>query len=974
MNKKNFNLELDSSNIEKQTDEQLADLSQTENNSKTEDEKLNDELKKIESIEASSGRKMEESFVEKNKKFIDKLDKTRRSKDKEAKGALLSSEEKALIREEALVREEALRNKKIENISTDNEKNDEEKLPEEKRIDSIDEEKIELERLQIEAEKNFEDYLKAEEKLGEIKKNRTVFNKMGAFFGKGKNEKGHINQEFLEYEKKTNEFKKNYENSYQKLANELVGVRKRELGETLNEEERKRSIKKFVLTEEVIKKIEKDSEEKETERRVTLLGYINENEKKVLEKRKEILGEKKKGNLKKIWDWYGSKSKKEKLLYSVGISATLGAGVVAGGGAGLGVALGYGAWKGGKTLLRRLTLGAATGAALVGMKKGMDKLSDKKKIKDDVKKEEEIFNILDKKEGDIFECLKKYNRKEKLVNSGKKIALTTTAVGILGATLGLDALNNLDELEEVDLEQEKFVVEKEIPPRNFTKESFYKNEVSVDEKEIAKNKEIANKVNENKHYEANSKIEVEKNQAIHKGIKEENLKDLPNQSQELLNQNFELIKGENVWNNLNEHFNGDRQEVAKVLAGFRAETMKDLMESQEMSSVEANKFIEWRYRHMDIGAEFELKNGKLKISDFNNEQKISQFKGTDFNNQNNINDVVKNDGENRVEKFNEVINKRKTVEVPEPQETVEILDPKISDQVDKITNEKINNIYKHWGGGDQVEEWSVMKNKPARDILNQDYGESIGNQLDLAEINNRKELRGYLIGLMSEIEDSPKEGETVEQFIRRMETEKLGVGKDGFNQQEVDIPEPNSEVEVLESNSTENISNTEAFQQYQNQLESDLNKYFSNWEGLKNNNTWDELSKGNPEMKAYLRDLIEKSKMVPSSNEGLNDFVKSAESKVAGYEIPLSSPTEVDQALMKIFNFDNERDLEQWLKIRENETQVIMAGSFDSDVSSEDIEHWNSMSGYLKQLATDSGLTPDSGEKIEQYIKRASSK
>ena len=50
MNKKNFNLELDSSNIEKQTDEQLADLSQTENNSKTEDEKLNDELKKIESI------------------------------------------------------------------------------------------------------------------------------------------------------------------------------------------------------------------------------------------------------------------------------------------------------------------------------------------------------------------------------------------------------------------------------------------------------------------------------------------------------------------------------------------------------------------------------------------------------------------------------------------------------------------------------------------------------------------------------------------------------------------------------------------------------------------------------------------------------------------------------------------------------------------------------------------------------------
>jgi hypothetical protein len=308
------------------------------------------------------------------------------------------------------------------------------------------------------------------------------------------------------------------------------------------------------------------------------------------------------------------------------------------------------------------------------------------------------------------------------------------------------------------------------------------------------NSRIANKVNEDKNFK--SIFEAEK-----------------------LNHGFELAKGGNVWNSLSEHLGGDRQEVAKVLAGFREETMKDLMENHGMSEVRANQFIEWRYQHMDIGTDFELKNGKLEIPGFDSDQKIAQFGKTEFNNPDSMNDTMENAGESRAERLNEMADKNKTVEVSEPVETVEVsepvetvevLDPEISAQIDQNVNNLVKDIY-----GRQAYEWDVMKDKNVLDVINEEYGNPIkqmpdgsgqeinefiesergsiaDNGLDQAEINNRKELRNVLLTITEKTGIQPNPDESVEQFIRRVELDHYTqVAENSIPEKDsVEMPEP----------------------------------------------------------------------------------------------------------------------------------------------------------------------------------------
>ncbi|MCK5081193.1 MAG: hypothetical protein KAQ63_03440, partial [Candidatus Moranbacteria bacterium] len=93
----------------------------------------------------------------------------------------------------------------------------------------------------------------------------------------------------------------------------------------------------------------------------------------------------------------------------------------------------------------------------------------------------------------------------------------------------------------------------------------------------------------------------------------------------------------------------------------------------------------------------------------------------------------------------------------------------------------------------------VMKNKSAVDILDKNYGEPLGadrltgaelagepdrvsapvSKLDQAEINNREQLRDYIVSLIGETEEAPRAAsnlspaETVEDFIKRAERLKL---------------------------------------------------------------------------------------------------------------------------------------------------------------------------------------------------------
>jgi hypothetical protein len=266
--------------------------------------------------------------------------------------------------------------------------------------------------------------------------------------------------------------------------------------------------------------------------------------------------------------------------------------------------------------------------------------------------------------------------------------------------------------------------------------------------------------------------------------------------------------------------------------------------------------------------------------------------------------------------------------------------------------------------GNPIKQMPDGSGQEINEFIESERGDIADNGLDQAEINNRKELRNVLLNLMEKSDIKPESGETVEQFIRRVEV-------DYYTQVAEDNISGKASVEVSEPDSTESVPSTERLQQFQVSLERNLNTLFSNWESVKNGNAWDALGHSDPEMQGYLKNLIERSGTVPSSNESLDSFVKSAESRVVGYDVPFSSPTEVDQALAQVFDFKEEGSLEEWIKMRDFNAQGVMNGLHDSTTDSDKIVYWRNMRSYLENLASDSNRNPNLGETLEQYIERA---
>jgi hypothetical protein len=94
-----------------------------------------------------------------------------------------------------------------------------------------------------------------------------------------------------------------------------------------------------------------------------------------------------------------------------------------------------------------------------------------------------------------------------------------------------------------------------------------------------------------------------------------------------------LNEGGTVWGTLveSDQFNGNEKEVAKTLAEFKANVGNDLVENQKMTADQANKYIEWKFRHMQPGDEIFIdKDGNLKIEGFDDEKIVDRFKASEL--------------------------------------------------------------------------------------------------------------------------------------------------------------------------------------------------------------------------------------------------------------------------------------------------------------------------------------------------------
>ncbi len=835
------------------------------------------------------------------------------------------------------------------------------------------------ENLKKETEEVFQKFLEAEGEFQKIKNKRGLFKKTLAVLGIGKTKDTQIKKELEDQKKIVEELKQEYEAKFNEFSRKLVEEKERELkSEGKNEAIINDLIGSFAFDDKAISVDKKlDNGQVEIEK-ISTMEYFNRNQEKLLEKRKRFLSEKQREILKKIGGKYNSLSKTEKIIYGVGLSATAGATVMLAGGAAISVALGYGAWRGGKTLLRRVTVGALSGVAIKGMNTGLTKRAEKKNIADLEKAKEEFVSKFKEGQFNLFNILSEQNQKERNRNRNRKIALGVTAGALFGTAIGV--------------------------------EGFMAGDASADTPDGKDLKDIPDRtdnggiVDSNKDIKINSRPEAGESQTMYNRISEDNIEryqdrvgrramyenyNKANITEALkLNSHFELVKGGNVWNSLSEHFNGDKQEIGKVLAGFRAETMENLMKNHGMSEGRANQFIEWRYRHMNIGAEFELKNGKLNIPDFDDKKMITRFEGQVLSEKSlkgiGVEKVDLTDPQKTVD-----FDKRKTFTPPpreesglDSQATVKILDPEISAKIDQNINNLVKDIY-----GRQAYEWDVMKNKNALDIINGEYGnpikatygEGIGERvgvevneiieseegaifddgLDGAEINNRKELSQVLINLTERTGIKPEPNETVEQFIRRVETAHYnqGVGENISRSATVEVPDPDS---FKNSGSEEGLKNNLA----------GAPERLVGWDGLKNSESWEILGRGDAFTRNHLKDLIVNSNLIPAEGESLEEFHNRALEKINGTaRVP---QTGLEESLNKVFGGWDGDKIDQWLKMREYKAEVIYDRNIlDLNLTDEEQMAFETMKSHLGDLARTSGIKPGSGESLTQYIEKA---
>jgi len=634
-------------------------------------------------------------------------------------------------------------------------------------------ESVSAKALKEESDELFQRVLEAKGNLQKNQNKRGVITKLSGIFGMERTKDFAANNELRDTQKAFEKAQADYRAKYNEFSRQIREDKKNSLG--LGQKESSDELINFMMTEAFIKRPGKNEANEDIVENITIFEDMRRNEKELLVKRTEILSDKKKGNLKTLLDKYNNLPKKGKMALGVGLSMGIGTIAMATGGATISAAVGYGIWKGGKTLLRKLVMGAALGATVKTTDNVLSSHYKKENEKDKEKAIEKMASDFEKKDNDIFEALSVYNKKEKSRETRKRVFVGGAVLALFGTALGAEALL-AGELPGGSIDHKDIIPPK--PGANMdnllaTKENIDGQDALEEMKgatvgDVDGHATMADKINKDKHF--SEKVDTRIADKIDEDKRFES-------KYGMLNKDFELRKGGNVWSSLSDHFEGNKREVGNVLLGFKSDVAKDLITEHGMSPAQADKFIEWRYGHMNAGTDFNLQDGKLDIPGFADDKMIDRFQAD------NLATMEKPVGITRPESvaMNNIIDSEESVAGPVDGAEVDLdleedamSEVAINNWVDKIVNERIAKIYESWGL-DQIEEWDVMKDKMASDILNEQYGEPIGNQIDQAEINNRKELRGYLNELMQQDLDkknewfNPRKDETVGAFVKRAE-------------------------------------------------------------------------------------------------------------------------------------------------------------------------------------------------------------
>ncbi len=446
--------------------------------------------------------------------------------------------------------------------------------------------------------------------------------------------KGEVWNEYNEIQEKYQEAYKKYAENANSYYNALVREKRESLDAEMPEEEKDRTLREFIYgdkgdikAKETIK--EKDGSMKEVE----VMKSINQDQldriKKIDDEKIRIRSEQNHPGfkqLKKAFKWYSQLPKKYKIAFAIGAGAAIGAGtaLAAPGALGLAGILKAGAAAGGIRGVRMagsMTASGLSGALGRNLAESGRKKRTKKTGEDFLKKSKEGGNVdFVNKLGALYKKNKRRNR----IIIGSSIGLTSLAGGTAYA---------LDDI--MDYASGVNTTGPMKPPSLFNNDWDLKNAMETEKtgwEKVAENKAVSS----DKHsgdwqtYEKTPETETPETGQKMPEVEDEFkvVHDVDNPDEELVEQltkddsdetpiiiedgdkaaeevmdrfkqkeGFE--DGDTVWGKIKENLGTDEKETAKIYSQFKQDMTESLAKEHGMSAEQANKYIEWRMRHLN---------------------------------------------------------------------------------------------------------------------------------------------------------------------------------------------------------------------------------------------------------------------------------------------------------------------------------------------------------------------------------------
>jgi uncharacterized protein YukE len=457
-------------------------------------------------------------------------------------------------------------------------------------------------------------YKKMERSFVRFSKARQASNRLDRLLAKFPGMKdGKKGQARREYEIAKDQFEADrtrFRNAYDKYAATVVKENKEEINKMPLAQgglEFAKAVAVFLVSGKVVeitkKEIDESGNKKELKEKVSLIEDYNNRLRNLNEARMENADGKTKKALKATWNFYKKIPRWQKIalgaVLSGGLAMTTG-GALAG--------LTYGGY--------RALKGAGSASLTSGLGLLFTKNLDKFKLKEKNKLKDKITEKYEKGVQDIFVEIDEYNKK--LKNKQRNDALK-----IMGAALAAGSASNVFNDEILEILTNSFPANHIFEITDKVNDSGI-NEEYLKDSDYNSRESVTPIAGELKAESSPQQTEA----LVGKTITEKETAQEVVIETETGGKVFQLGKGGTVWDALerSDYFEGNQTKIANALVVFKNEAREKLMEEYGMETEQANRFIEWRFRHMrPADTVLVSKDGQVEIAGFDDSKVVSRY-------------------------------------------------------------------------------------------------------------------------------------------------------------------------------------------------------------------------------------------------------------------------------------------------------------------------------------------------------------